>query len=588
MKENINQNIDNLANEANETMIENKYLENKLNLYKKYINLTKDTMQKLFNKNNSAIKLFNSYIDEIQKDYDKLYEKYEKEYYPEYESLIDECFNDISMGKPYLKQYRAQAFVLEYLSEERDCIINGLKTSIKNSKHYHLFREPKRDNLVDLKEGNKEMEKANTELQQNVLYECKEYNKYSNRIKKYTYQIKEIQRNIEILKKYIAEDSAKQSSNIIGNSNSNPNDHDNDNISPDTNNKPTQEKTEEKKEKENESTTKNKYHYGKINLKQSVNIGLFNPFFGVKKGNEESEHINSNENRSQGSAGEKIAKKKSGGINIKKSLNKINKVKPVEKKRNKIIKEFKKIEDLFNSSSEEGEKEQLIDDELHSDDETVFEKKIKFGKNLTKDYLSDIKKNIPEITLNQIEYNKMKIMKEADLYSLQRRRIRAQNIDTNIKELKKKIERMNEKLELIKKKEVIMKEYIDKKRNQYESLKPMKTRTSVKDLKVEYIKKSIFGKDFNLIKEEDNEEDLGDGSFGSDYDNEEEELPEKEVENIVNMKGDMKRSVFVGPFNFKSKKKKKGENNNMSIKQSVNVEMFQNHLRDKFKRSKSK
>ena len=586
MKENSNQNIDNLANEANETMIENKYLENKLNLYKKYINLTKDTMQKLFNKNNSAIKLFNSYIDEIQKDYDKLYEKYEKEYYPEYQSLIDECFNDISMGKPYLKQYRAQAFVLDYLSEERDCIINGLKTSIKNSKHYHLFREPKRDNLVDLKEGNKEMEKANTELQQNVLYECKQYNKYSNRIKKYTYQIKEIQRNIEILKKYIAEDSMKQPSNINGNSNINSNSHDTNNIILDSNNRPTQEKTEEKKEKEN--AAKNKYLYGKIDLKQSVNIGLFNPIFGLKNEKEEKERISNDENHSQGSAGEKFTKKKSGGINIKKSLNKINKVKPVEKKRNKIIKEFKKIEDLFNSSSEDGEKEQLIDDELHSDDETVFEKKIKFGKSLTNEYLSDIKKSIPEITLNQIEYNKMKIMKEADLYSLQRRKIRLQNIDTNIKELKKKIERMNEKLVLIKKKEVIMKEYINKKKNQYESLKPMKQKTSVKDQKVEYIKKSILGKDFNLIKEEDNEEDLGDGSVGSDYDNEEEEIPEKEAENIMNMKGDMKRSVFVGPFNFNSKKKKKKKNNNIAIKQSVNVEMFQNHLRDKFKRSKSK
>ena len=576
MKNVNNQDIGNLAIEAHETMIENKYLEKKLNLYNKYINLTKDTIQQLFNNNNSAIKLFNSYINKIQKDYDKLNEQYEKEYYPEYESLVDEFFNDISMGKPYLKQYRAQAFVLDYLNEEKDDIINGLKASIKQSKHYHLFREPKRDNLIDLKEGNKQMEESNIEMQQNVLYECKQYNKYSNRIKKYTYQISEIKKNIGILKKYIEEDSKKHDNT---NSNNNFNDESNNkNIILNSNNKPTQEKTEEIKEKEN--VIKNKYLYGRINMKQSVNIGLFNPLFGVKK--KEKDQNNSDENRSQGDKEEIIEKKKSGGI--KKSLN--TTVKPIKKKRNKIIKEFIKLEDLFNSSSEDGEKEQLIDDELHSDDETVFEKKIKIRNNLTEKYLDEIKKSIPKITLNQIEYNKMKIMKEADIYSLQRRKFKSQNIDSKIKEIKKKIEKLNEKLELIRKKEKIIKEYIEKKRNKYEVVKPMGQTTSVKEQKVEYFGRPRNGRDLNSIKEEEDfEVGFDDNLVGSDYENEDKEDSDIEKENKLNMKSNLKKSVFVGGFNFN---KKKNNKNNIDLKQSVNDELFQNKFRKKYKRTKTK
>ena len=566
MKEVNNQNINDKEIKAKELMIENKYLESKLNLYKKYIIMTKDTMQKLFDKNNSAIKLFNSYINEIQKDYDKLNEQYTKDYYPKYESLIDECFNDISMGKPLLKQSRAQAFVYDYLNDEKDCLIKSLKESIKSSKHFHLFREPKRDNLVDIKEGNKIMEKTNTEVQQNVLYECKQYNKFSNRIKKYKYQIEEIKKNINKLNKYLNEEASKNQTN--------------NNIILDSNNKPTQEKTEEKKEKEN--TTKNKYHYHKSNLKQSVMVGMFNPFFGTKENNQK-EQNNSDENRSQGDEGDKYAKKKSGGLNLKKSLNKVNKT---EKKRNKIIKEFQKVEDLFNSSSEESENEKLIDDELHSDDETVFEKKINNEKKLTTTHLKEIEKYIPKITLNQIEYNKMKIMKEADIYSLQRRKYKSQNIDSNIKELKKRIEKMNEKLNLIHKKEKIMKEYIDKKKAQYEIVKPMAHKTSVKGIQVEFIKKSIYGKD--LIIEEENDEDLADGSVGSDYQNEEQEESDKEMQEIIKMKGDMKRSVFVGGFNLINNKKNKSKNKNKKIdlKQSVQDGIFHNKLRDNYKKHK--
>ena len=56
----------------------------------------------------------------------------------------------------------------------------------------------------------------------------------------------------------------------------------------------------------------------------------------------------------------------------------------------------------------------------------------------------------------------MKVIREDDLYSLQRRKIKNQNLDNKIKDLKKDIEKMEEKLDLIKSKEKIMKDYIEK------------------------------------------------------------------------------------------------------------------------------
>ena len=64
----------------------------------------------------------------------------------------------------------------------------------------------------------------------------------------------------------------------------------------------------------------------------------------------------------------KLKKKRGSSFNNKKNLKQIR---PIIKG-NKIISEFKKVEDLFNTSSEDDEKEKLIDDEIHSDDETVF------------------------------------------------------------------------------------------------------------------------------------------------------------------------------------------------------------------------
>ena len=46
---------------------------------------------------------FDKYISEIKGDYDNLNKLYEIKELPEYNELIDDCFNEKAMGKPMFK-----------------------------------------------------------------------------------------------------------------------------------------------------------------------------------------------------------------------------------------------------------------------------------------------------------------------------------------------------------------------------------------------------------------------------------------------------------------------------------------------------
>ena len=542
MKDKKDQNLELLEIQANHATLLNKYLIKKLDLYKKYTKLTKNSMTKCISDQNNYIGIFNTYINEIQKDYDILKDDYEKIYFPEYESLSDNYFSDISMGKPILNQCQNEEFSLSYLKTKSEDIVKKLKKDIKQSKHFNLFREPKRDSLVDILKGNKEIEKATNELQQNMLYECKKCNKFKYRVKKYNNQISVMKNNINILKKYLSGQKEENKNDDISSNNKEENNN---------NNNPSIQNIEKKMS----------FKMGKIDLKQSVNIGLFDPSFGKKGKNKDS---NKNNERKEGGSSDRLKKNNSGGINTKKTF---RKQKPIIKyKRNKIISQFKKVEDLFSISSEEGENEQIIDEEFHSEDENNFENKIKLKKQLTVNYLDQIKQTIPDINLGQIEYNKLKIAREADLYSLERRKFKTKNI----KELRKNIEKLKEKKDLLIQKEKVMKEYINKYRDNYNVLKPMKTQSSVYKKKVNFIKKSLFGGED--IQEESDEG----GGIGSDYENEEKEESENEIKNKFNYKvEDLRKTVMVGI--------KAPENDNRRLKHSMKDDALKNRLRDKLR-----
>ena len=546
MKDKKDHNLGLLERQANHVAILNKYLKKKLDLYKKYTNLTKNSMTKCFTDQNNYIGIFNTYINEIQKDYDIMKDDYEKNYFPEYKSLTDNYFSDISMGKPILTQCQNEEFSLGYLKTKSEDIVKELKKDIKQSKHFNLFREPKRDSLIDIMKGNKEIEKVTNELQQNMLYECKKCNKFKYRVKKYNYQISEMKNNINILKKYLSGQKVENKNDDISSHNKEENDN-----------------TPSIKNAENKISFK----LEQIDFKQSVNLGFYNPNFGHKK--DKNKDSTKNNERQGGGSSDRLKKKNSGVINVKKSL---GKQKPIIKyKRNKIIDQFKKVEDLFSISSEEGENGQIIDEEFHSDDENIFEKKIKLQKELKINYLDKIKQRVPDINLGQIEYNKLKIVKEADIYSLERRKFKA----NNVKELKKNIEKLKEQKDLLIQKEKVMKDYIKKYKENYKDLKPIKVQSSVYKKPVDFIKKSLYGGE--------NIQELLDegGDYGSDYENEQKEESENEIKNKFNYKTktrDLRISVFVG---------KAPENSNRRLKRSMKKSMIdgvlKNKLRDKLR-----
>lgn len=518
------ENIDNLSSQANEIMAENKYYYNKLSLYDKYINITKNVIKNILSYKSieNALEYFNKYLEEIQKEYDTMNKSYENNELPEYNELIDNLFSEITMGKPVLEQKRTTQFYLDYIKLEKDATIKSLKDSIKKSKQFQLFREPKRFSLIEMKEGAKEIEKTTTELQQNMLYELKKYNKFKERIFKYNEQIKNIENNIDILNNCMrTKDEKLNYSNNI--------------------------------QDENDQ----EINLAQIDLKKSHNLILYNTIGFKGSGNKNFQEDNKSE---PGSDDKKKRKKK-------------------KKEENKLITEFKKIEDLFELSDFELEKENLIDDDLNSDDDNFFESKINQPIKLNEFHYEEIQKEIPIINLAQIEYNKMKIVKEDDVYSFQRRKFKSQNIDNLIKDERKDKEKLEQRLELLKKKEKLMNEYIAEiKNNLAERRKFNRRNTTVHNKKTNYIKKSLFGKEDNI--EELDDEDNDENQYGSDYENEQEEIEDFAVRG--------KKSVLVGDMVYNKTKETKAGNWGGKLGKSVVDGLFKNKLRNKLKKERAK
>ena len=155
---------------------------------------------------------------------------------------------------------------------------------------------------------------------------------------------------------------------------------------------------------------------------------------------------------------------------------------------------------------------------LHSDEETILENRINHNKTLSNYYKENINKEIPKINLELIEYNKLKVYQEIDLYSLQRRKYKGGNIDINIKIIKKRIKKIQEKGNLNYKKVNAMKKYIDELKNKYILYKKIRTKSSAFNWEVKYISNN----EIIDLKNNENEEE----SFGSDYLNEDDEISE--------------------------------------------------------------
>ena len=245
------------------------------------------------------------------------------------------------------------------------------------------------------------------------------------------------------------------------------------------------------------------------------------------------------------------------------------------------------VEELFDLTNNEGEKEAIIDDELHSDEEIVFETKIKPKKKINVDYLPKIKKEIPNLYLSQIEFNKSKVMNEADLYSYQRRKFQMQNVDENIKMMKKKIKIIKRRCKINEKKYETIQNFAKECENDYNRLKAIKVQMSMKQ-KVNFMKKEFYNQHTKDVIDE--EDELNYQKELDDYLNDP-ELNDPYFEQFQNLQTDITHRQIEMQNNRLKKindNMENNENTENNKKKYDYIRTHREHKKEKIKRANSK
>ena len=213
----------------------------------------------------------------------------------------------------------------------------------------------------------------------------------------------------------------------------------------------------------------------------------------------------------------KVYKEKEEDEDYKKHLKELINLHNQNNKRNKLKTKINilTVSQLFNVDNDEGKAEEIIDDELHSDDEVIFEQKVKQPNKIGKDEnLKKIKSQVPGVDLSQIEFNKQKVMNEADLYSFENRLFQAQNIDEQINEMRFKNKEIFHKLKTNIKKLNAMQNFVTNTKKNYKLLKNIKIKTSVGIFDIKKHGNDI--KEIEEMQEKANEEEKEDDNLDQD------------------------------------------------------------------------
>ena len=146
----------------------------------------------------------------------------------------------------------------------------------------------------------------------------------------------------------------------------------------------------------------------------------------------------------------------------------------VSRKRQFLFNNFMKKEEFLIYDSD-NESDFIIDEDLHSDEEMQFIQRIK-----PKRKLSQIEEKglVPKLDLKQISYNKKKIAKEIDLYSLERRCNDEDTVRSQILEKKNKIKKMNKKIKMNKIKLEKFEDCLKKCKSKYKMVKYLATNST--------------------------------------------------------------------------------------------------------------
>ena len=521
--------IKELAEKGIEKINENKFLLETISVYASQLDFIKNILDKKskLNFNNSVetsniikndflsyYKQLNQLVENLRESNKKLLKKNEMN-----NNII---FDDWSLNKVDLNKNRIDVFILDYEIKQQNDIIKKLNENVVNSKRHSIFRENKRESETDRNTATNYMNTDNLYAQRDLQVECRNYNRCINRIKKKEKNIGKMKEIKKSLSQYI---NYSRNENISSNRDSKIYNKKNDVKSSNFFSFQVTKKKSTNKKKSNNNTDFNATVYD--DLGKNYQFGGDSLMINEEEEiNKEQTYISNNNNYNSLFFSNE---------NIKLSTKEKEKKKKVKQKFN-----FLTFDELFDLENEEGEKELIIQEELHSDDEVVFEKKIKNKNRINTEYLPQIKKQVPGLFLSQIEFNKKKVMNEADLYSFQRREFFRQNIDQNIKTMKKKIKIMRRRKELNEQKLKVLMDFDKKAEEQYESLKKVKVLSSVKDKDISFMKKEFYNyrnKKYNndvILEEEEKaytnkkkyeeEEEGGEEEDGDDIDDYSDEM----------------------------------------------------------------
>ena len=477
-KENAKESIIRLAEEARIKINQNKYLLEMIGIFKQQISMVKNIITNYSlnsNQNNKSIyNLSIKYKENLSSLNSKLKQEINKNLNKK-ENNINSISKNLLEANQTLSQISDDNFILNNTIKKYDIIIKNLKESIESSRKHDLFREPKRESEIEIKESKNVFLIYDLECQQKMLLLCREYskNKYKN-VKKIS-RINSYKNNISVLKniiKYYVSKLYGDEIRILKTLN-------------------------EINRKENKSNKNKNYVDIKKRIEttpnnkedKKINFLKNNIFTSIYENNRENNN-NSNSNESN-SSNNSFNKTSLLFENIYKEKNENNEN---NNKNNSIRKKINilKIEELLDIENIEIKDENIIEDELNSDDEVFFEKKVKQKKKINTDFLPNIKKRIPNLSLTQIEFNKLKIINEADAYSLQKRKFENGNIYTKLKNLKKQIKYLEKSISKNKKKLDVIHEFIEDVKYNYKLLRPIKVQTSAAGNPVNYIREKLL------------------------------------------------------------------------------------------------
>ena len=481
--------IQSLAELCINKIYENKFLVDQKTRYNNHLIFIKTI---LTNKTNSLnIKKELKELHESLKLSNNLLKKEKKNLDNKLDTYIDNLSKEGSFSEQQkLMNAKSDNLLLIYQIREKDDIINSLNKAIERIKANKYFKESKRESSVNNKWGQYYITTNLNDLGRKMMVECENFIQCNNKCFK-----KNKEKNQISTKKNCLNDIINYFRKELG-----------DNI-----------KNEEKIKKiKNANKNNKKLLTQTMILKNEKDLSLFDV-----KDDYLNENLLIDQERNNNDINLNNTIQYFEDIKIDKQIKSETKKKKNKNKKSKI--DFLTVDELFDMNNLEGKEEAIIDEELHSDDDTKFEIKIKPLKKIGIHYIPKIRKQVPFINLSQIEYNKQKVINEADLYSLQRRKYKNQNVDENIKNMKKKVKKYKYKCKLNKKKMNVFENYAKNIENNYKVLKPLKVQSSLGGVKVPKIQNFFMNGFIGNNKNNFDDIDLGD----DDSDN----LEEDELDN---------------------------------------------------------